>query len=366
MTIIHSFAACLDNNGQIDAIFLDFKKAFDKVPHDKLIAKLKNIHIPDIFVSWIAAYLSNRQQLVKINEEESRCLPVTSGVPQGSVLGPLLFLLYINDLVTVVDPTVQIRLFADDCVLFREVTCTNDQNELEKNIENVREWCVEWGMELNLEKSVYLCVTRKKNPSEHVYKLGSSSLTQVDSYKYLGVTLTNNLSWNMHIDNICSSAFRKLCFLRYKLRNSPPNVKLLSYFTFVRPKLEYASIVWDPHTKQNVKKLERIQRKAIRFVYSRFLRTDSPTDLMLANNIPSLQDRRKKSRLDFLSLLYNRKLSLDPTPFLSPLNTRPTRHRQPNALTPYFARTDTFKFSFFPRTISDWNQTIECSTCDTE
>lgn len=142
MTIIHSLAACLDNNGQIDAIFLDFKKAFDKVPHDILIAKLRNIPIPDIFVSWIAAYLSNRQQLVKINEEESRCPPVTSGVPQGSVLGPLLFLLYINDLVTVVDPTVQIRLFADDCVLFRDVTCTNDQNELEKNIENVREWCV--------------------------------------------------------------------------------------------------------------------------------------------------------------------------------------------------------------------------------
>lgn len=355
VTVFHLFAHTLDNTGQIDAIFLDFSKAFDKVPHDKLILKMQNIGLPEILVTWVANYLTNRKQLVKIDGVESDYLDVTSGVPQGSVLGPLLFILYINDIVDVITPGVQIRLFADDAVLFRDVSCSDDQSELNTNITNIFEWCKRWGMVLNAEKTLYLRVTRKKVPYEYQYTLGTSPLKQVTSHKYLGVTLTSNLSWNIHIDNICSSAFRKLCFLRHKLKNSPANVKLLSYFTFIRPKLEYACIVWDPYTNHNIRKLERIQRKAVRFIYSKYSRTDSPSQLMLTNNIPSLESRRKCFRLDFLSSLSKGELSLNPSLFLSPLSTRCTRHHKPNAFTPYFAATDTFKYSFFPRTILEWN-----------
>lgn len=154
-------------------------------------------------------------------------------------------------------------------------------------------------MALNAQKTVYLCVTRSKTPLHFTYNLGSSSLQQVNNYKYLGVTITNDLSWNLHIDNVCSAAFRKLCFLKHKLRNSPSNIKLLSYFTYIRPKLENSCVVWDPFTKCNIRKLEAVQRKAVRFAYSKFKITDSPTELMTANYIETLELRRKRNRLTF-------------------------------------------------------------------
>lgn len=185
--------------------------------------------------------------------------------------------------------------------------------------------------------------------------LGSSALKQVTNYKYLGVTLCSNLSWNLHVQNISFSAFRKLCFLKYKLKHAPSSVKLLAYYYLIRPKLEYACIIWDPYTQCNIKKLERIQRQAIRFVYNKFSTFDSPTELMRSNNIPTLESRRKKLRLDFLSQLLNNKLALDPALYVSLLVTRPTRQHHQNDLTPYFSQTNLFKYSFFPRTINDWN-----------
>uniref|UniRef100_A0A6G5AA70 Putative endonuclease/reverse transcriptase n=1 Tax=Rhipicephalus microplus TaxID=6941 RepID=A0A6G5AA70_RHIMP len=335
VTIIHSFALNLDNNRQTDIIFLDFSKAFDSVTHDKLILKLKRIGLPEILVNWIADYLNNHEQFVAINDQRSQSLLVTSGVPQGSVLGPLLFLLYINDIVNVITPSVQIRLFADDCVLFRDINSLDDQNELNSNLHNIHLWCNEWGMILNAEKSVCMRLTRKKVPLNNTYQLGSSTLREVTSYKYLGLTITSNLSWNMHVDNICSAAFRKLGFLRHKLRTCPANVKLLSYYSFIRPKLEYASIVWDPYTKLNINKLERVQRKAVRFIYSKYLPSDSPSALMSANDIQTLESRRREQRLDFLQLLLNQKLAIDSSPYLSFLSTRNTRHHHPNLLTPF-------------------------------
>lgn len=205
-----------------------------------------------------------------------------------------------NDIVTVVKPGTQIRLFADDCVVFRTIKSMDDQKELNSSLNNIFLWCEEWGMAANVDKTVSLRITHKKNPLEYAYKMGSVPLKQVESYKYLGVTFTNNFSWNLHIDNTCSSAFRKLTYLRHKLRNAPSNVKLLTYLTYIRPKLEYACVAWDPYTKVNVNKLERIQRKSVRFIYSKFKRSDSPSELMLANDIPLLEQRRRKHRLDFL------------------------------------------------------------------
>lgn len=220
ITVVHLLASSLDSNGQVDVIFLDFSKAFDKVPHDKLIIKLRILGIPEHFVRWISAYLTNKKQYTDIGGQLSESLPVTSGVPQGSVLGPLLFLVYINDIVNVVTPGVRIRMFADDCVLFKEIFHPEDQIELNSNLSNIFQWCEKWEMVLNADKTVFRPIMRKKTPLPFTYRFGSSPLRQVDSYKYLGVTITTTLSWNTHVNSICSSAFRKLCFLKQTSRRT--------------------------------------------------------------------------------------------------------------------------------------------------
>lgn len=210
-----------------------------------------------------------------------------------------------------------------------------------------------WKMTLDTDKSVLMRMTHKKSPLLHTYKLGSSPLHEVTQYKYLGVTFNNMLTWNDHISNTCTSAFRKLCLLRHKLKKAPSDVKLLCYNTLIRTKLEYACIVWDPYTKTNINNLERVQRKAVRFIFNKFSRFDSPTELMKTNHIEPLEMRRQKKRVEFLKLLHTNNSSLDSSLYLSPLLTRPTRHHRQDALTPYFARTNIFKNSFFPRTITE-------------
>lgn len=217
------------------------------------------------------------------------------------MLGPLLFVLYINDIVNTVEGGVQIRLFADDCVLFKDIVSLHDQTSLCCSLNNILAWCGCWGMTLNTDKSVLLRMTHKKSPLLYTYKLGPSPLREVTSYKYLGVTLNNSLSWNDHITNTCASAFRKLCLLRHKLKKAPPNVKMLCYISLIRPKLEYACIVWDPYTKTNINSLERIQRKAVRFIFNKFSRCDSPTELMKINNLEPLELRRKNRDLNSLN-----------------------------------------------------------------
>lgn len=133
----------------------------------------------------------------------------------------------------------------------------------------------------------------------------------------------------MRINNICFAVFRKLCLQRRKLKFAPSSIKLLSYFSLIRQELEYASIVWDPHTKTNTKNLERTQTKAVRFIYGKFTATDFPTTLRTANGIDLIGIWRTKSRSEFISRLLNHKLALDPATYLSPLTSGITRHHYP-------------------------------------
>lgn len=352
VSVVHFFTSVLDKAGQVDVIFLDFRKAFDRVPHDKLIFKLQVTGLPQYLIAWVTAYLKGRRQYVDVNGQSSDLLPVNSGVPQGSVLGPLLFLIYCNDIVDNIRDPVQIRLFADDSILFSDIQSQDNQLALNTALGNILAWCNKWGMELNLDKSVFLRISNKTKPLLFQYFVSNHPLVEVNEYKYLGITLTNTLSWNTHIANVASSAFRKLCLLRHKLREAPAQVN-----TLIRPKMEYACVVWDPHTKKNIDSLEKIQRRAVRFIYSLYGRNVSVTEAMQNHGIVTLESRRKVLRLKFLYSLTNRKLGLDPSHFVTPLSTRRTRHSHALSLTPFFARTDLFKFSFFPRTVNDWNNT---------
>lgn len=358
---VHEMAAVLDDGGQIDAILIDFSKAFDRVPHSKLISKMKNLGIPPLIVSWVISYLTNRKQYVEIDGHCSRFLDVFSGVPQGSVLAPVLFNIYINDLAQVVTPPVRLRLFADDCIIFSPIASAADQQILNHALRGITEWCNKWDMLVNFDKTVHMCITNKKNKSPFTYSIGGYQIKQVEEHRYLGLTLTSRLNWTTHINNICSSARKKLGFLKHRLGDAPSSLRLIAYKSIVRPTLEYGSIVWDPYTITNKDKLEKIQRLAARFIYKRFRRRDSPSAMLEIANLEQLASRRKSARLNFLHQLYFDKLGIHSRDYITNNPGRASRYKHSLSIKPFFARTDQYKYSFFPRTVSDWNALPQCS-----
>lgn len=349
---IHDFATSINNGTQTDAIFMDFSKAFDKVSHKKLLFKLEKTLKNPRLIKWIADYLINRKQFVVFNECCSEEATVDSGVPQGTVLGPLLFLIFINDIVNEVP--VKIKLYADDCVIYSEISNVTDQIILNSAFYNIVKWCDLWQMSINFDKTVFMRITHKKKPLLFNYSTASFTLSEVTNIKYLGIWITNDLSWTKHIDSVITNANRKLFFLRRALKHSNSTVRTLAYRTIIRPVLEYGVIVWDPFTKANITKLENVQKKAVRFIFNSFGRT-SITELLHRANEPSVTERNRLIRLQFLYQIIKGHYKLDVSNIISFSSGYATRQRHQLTITPFRSRNNCFKYSFFPRTVTQWN-----------
>lgn len=366
--ITNDIANALNERGQIDAVFLDFAKAFDVVRHPDLITKMHAIGIEDNIITWITSYLHNRKQFVAVNNHTSNSLNVLSGVPQGSVLAPILFLIYINDIPMGIDSSVQIRLFADDCVVYTRVNRTEDQINLNHSLTKIRAWCSQWGMTLNARKTVAITFTNKKKPLNFAYTLDNLEITKSDQVKYLGVTLTSNLNWEPHITAICSKAQGKLGFLKRKLRNTPPAVKLTAYKTLIRPALEYADIIWSPYQKFLINKIERVQNLAVRFVFSDYSRYTSVTNLRKRAELHSLSDRRIHSKLKFLYLLYHGNYTISRSDHLLEPFRHSTRTNHNKTIRLPTSHNNIHKNSVFPSSIAYWNQlpssAVNCVTVE--
>ena len=197
---IHDIASSLQQNKSIHAAVLDFSKAFDKVPHQRLLLKLERYGIHGNLLSWMESFLTKRVQTVICEGATSTSSPVTSGVPQGSVLGPLLFLTYINDLPNGLASTV--KLFADDTLLYGVVVDDSDCDNLQDDLIKLEIWQNEWQMEFNPSKCNIMCISNKHRPPQRTYFFCGSKLEQVDSASYLGITVNSKLKWSEHISSI--------------------------------------------------------------------------------------------------------------------------------------------------------------------
>ena len=245
---------------QTDLVLLDFSKAFDKVSLQKLLLKLHRYGIRGPTLKWVQTFLSDRTQTVVINNEKSATVPVTSGVPQGSVLGPILFLIYINDLP---DKTrSKVRLFADDTAIYLAVSSLEDAQILQQDLDHLHLWELDWDMEFNPSKCVVIHITRSRT-SVPVPE-------SVAGPKYLGVEISGNLSFNSHIQNRSTSASRSLGFLKRNVRSKNPELREMAYKTLVRPLVEYSSSVWSPYTKSNIARLEMVKRRATHWTLSEY------------------------------------------------------------------------------------------------
>lgn len=349
----HDIFLNLDLGNQVDAIFIDFSKAFDTVLHSKLLAKLDVILNNPQLVSWISSFLSSRSQFVSYRSTNSTAIDVTSGVPQGSVLGPLLFLIYLNDLPVCISSS--IRFYADDCVLYEVIKTHADHYRLQESFAGFCDWCRTWQMNINFKKTVLMSFC-SKSPSAFDYSFDNRAVNRVLDYKYLGVIFTHNMTWSKHIDYVCNKALKKLGYLRRTLSKSPKETKLLLFKSLIRPIVDYASVVWNPYKQCEINRLEAIQKKAVRFICHRYDRDFSPSSTLSSLNLTSLSSRRRIESLKFLHSIVTSSVKLsNDKDYINFAPQSTTRSYHNLNLTPYYARTNMFKFSFFPRSIEDWN-----------
>lgn len=247
------------------------------------------------------------------------------------------------------------------------IVLPKDTEILQGDLNKLAVWEDIWDMKFHPGKCVVLTVSSKKTPIQADYNLHGHILSRVKSAKYLGVTITDDLKWDSHIQSICDKANRTIGFLRRNLNIGATAIKEKAYFTLVRPLVEYASTVWDPHTQSNIHKLEMVQRRAARYVKSRHRNLSSVSDLLTTLNWRSLQDRRKDARLCMMYKIDRNLVAIKKENRLTPPKKR-TRHSHNRAYQVPSCRIDRRKMSFFPRTLKDWNalppDIVEAETLD--
>ena len=239
--------------------------------------------------------MDNRKQAVVINGINSEKIPVSFGVPQGSVLDPILFLAYINDLPEQVKS--KVRLFADDTALYLAISSTTESEVLQTDLASLEKWEKMWDMQFNPSKCQVLQITKKTKPLNTKYFLHNLELESVPAAKYLGVTIADDLSWFKHIDITTKKANQTLGFLKRNIRVHNKDLKSVAYKTLVRPQLEYASTVLYPHTTKDINKVGAVQRRAARWATRDYRYTSSVTVMLRGLNWRPLDHCRFDSRL---------------------------------------------------------------------
>ena len=333
-------------------IILDFSKAFDRVPHERLMVKLGHYGIRGATQRWIRAFLTNRTQQVLVEGATSDSIPVVSGVPQGTVLGPLLFLLFINDLPDCVQS--KTRLFADDCILYRRIKSQQDCDLLQDDLNQLAVWEKKWGMAFHPDKCSTIRISRSRKPFTRNYSLKGHVLTTEDSTRYLGVELQSNMAWNKHMDQTIKKGNSMLGFLRRNLKVSNESTKTAAYSSLIRPILEYCCTVWSPHTQEYINKLEMVQRRAARYVTNRYHNTSSVTSMLDHLEWESLEARRTKCQLTMMFKIIHDLVDIPQEEYLTPASKR-TRTRHSHKFRQIPASSDYYLNSFFPKTVRLWN-----------
>ena len=290
--LLHFLDRCVDiiaNGGVVDTVYFDFSKAFDTVPHLRLLDKLKSYGISGAIFEWIKEFLCGRSQVVMVNGEKSIPASVVSGIPQGTVLGPLLFVVYINDILDSVSSDG--LLFADDTKIFRRIASCDDALILQSDINSMEEWAKEWQLKFNLDKCHILTLGKFHNIMHtHRYSIYSNEIEHVFEEKDLGVILDSDLTFDEHISKKVQKANAIVGLIRrtFSFLDEKSFIKL--YTSFVRPHLEYAQTVWSPHTMKFIDMLENVQIRATKLVDG--LGNMEYSDRLRRLNLPTLTYRR--------------------------------------------------------------------------
>ena len=232
---------------------------------------LTTVGVTGPLLKWFESHLSDRSQRVVLSGHTSSPAPVKSGVPQGSILGPLLFIVYVNSLASLkLSSGTSIILYADDILLYRSISSSSDNSTLQHDIDLLSSWIKSSSLAINPTKSTVLIISRMRVKPRLSLQINSTTIPIAESFKYLGVTISSDLKWNAHILNTCNSDKRKLGLLYRNLYQADQTVLSHLYKALVLPKLDYCSSVWDPHAVTQIDRLESVQRFAAKLCTKRW------------------------------------------------------------------------------------------------
>ena len=350
-----------DKDYPVDILYLDFSKAFDTVPHARLMLKLEAHGIANKAQVWIKNWLSNRKQRVVINGTKSVWADVTSGVPQGSVLGPLLFLIYIND----IDLGITSRLskFADDTKIGRKIESVQDMIEFQKDIDRLVAWGDKWQMKFNINKCKQMHIGRHN--LEFGYEMDGKWITKTDQEKDLGVVVDNKLKPSQQCIQARNKANKILSYISKSIEYKSKDVITKCYNSLVRPHLEYCVQFWSPYLKQDILLLEKIQKRATKMIPQ--LSHLTYEERLKELDMFTLRSRRIRGDMIQVFKMFKGIDNLDPFSFFECSTNRTRGHSL--KIKKFQANHDLRKNYFTNRVVNYWNSlpahVIECNSLDT-
>lgn len=289
LTCVDSWTRSLDGREPIDVLYMDFSKAFDRVPTRRLLHKLDHFGIRGSLLSWIAGFLSNRSFAVKVAGTLSSHRPVLSGVPQGSVLGPVLFLIYISDLAAILKS--RAAFYADDLKIYGNPLSEGDS--LRGDLDAISAWSSLWLLPLNAKKCSVLHLG--PNNPRLLYTLNREVLQAVEEHTDLGVLITSKLSWSEHILKVVRKANKTLYLLSKAFSGCSLQTFVKLFITYVRPILEFAGPVWCPTLERDRQLLESVQRRATRIPFG--IHRPSYQERLEMSGLTTFLDRRLRGDL---------------------------------------------------------------------
>ena len=326
--------ASMDRGNAVETLYTDFSKAFDRVDIPMLLHKLERLGFGEKLLQWIESYLTNRLQLVRFKGHLSDPVNVTSGVPQGSHLGPLLFILFVND-VTLVLNRLKVLIYADDMKLYMEIKTQSDFQAFQQEIDFFHKWCTKSLLDLNVKKCSIISYTRKHTNNNFECTLGQQSVERCSKIRDLGVILDSKLTFTDHHNTIVNKANNMLSFIKrfsYHFRD-PYTIKTL-YVAYVRSILEYCSVVWSPYQVVHCNRIESVQKQFLLYAlrklgWSSFPLPPYESRCMLIN-IDTLKKRREIAMVTFVNDIVSQRVKseylLENLNFYAPMRSLRTRN----------------------------------------
>ena len=356
----------LDKGGVVDAIYLDFAKAFDSVPHKRLLVKLEAYGIRGKALGWLRDFLHERRQRVNVNGAFSRWNKVASGIPQGSVLGPALFVCFRNDMPEVVRCS-SIKLFADDANVFKAITEEENCTQLQADLNRLQEWANTWQLRFNASKCQSMHLGRGNTKHDYTMNPGSNlqTLEETICEKDLGVYIDNVLKFSTHAERAPNKGSQLVGMIRHSFDHLDGPLLAQLFKCFVRPHLEYGNTIWAPFYEKDIILIENVQRRATKTIQD--IRDLSYKDWLRHLKLPSLVYRRLRGDLIETYKMMNGHYNIDVNTLL-PQGKNPTRGHNFKLSKQRF-NTDTRKRFFSLRVVNYWNalpdNIVEASTTNT-